>query len=60
MKSFSTSGTDKQKVIFFNEDYDEYGFCSNFYKAPINLDGKVWPTTEHYFQAMKFPTRPEQ
>jgi hypothetical protein len=23
-------------------------------KAPIELDGKTWPTTEHYFQAKKF------
>ena len=23
------------------------------------MDEKLWPTTEHYFQAMKFPTRPE-
>jgi N-glycosidase YbiA len=45
--------------LYFHEDYDEYGFCSNFFKSPILIDGKLWPTTEHYFQAMKFPTRPE-
>ena len=27
---------------------------SNFYSAPVTIDGVVWPTTEHYFQAMKF------
>ncbi len=27
---------------------------SNFWIAPIKIDGKVWPTTEHYFQGMKF------
>jgi len=27
---------------------------SNFHPAEIELDGKVWPTSEHYFQAMKF------
>ncbi|CAG8667502.1 649_t:CDS:2, partial [Paraglomus brasilianum] len=37
----------------------EYGIFSNFYGAPIELDGKIWPTSEHYFQAQKFPTRPE-
>ena len=24
----------------------------------IAIDGKVWPSTEHYFQAMKFPGNP--
>lgn len=26
---------------------------SNFYPSPFELDGHVWPTVEHYFQAMK-------
>lgn len=32
----------------------EYGCFSNFAAYPINLEGRVWPTTEHYFQAQKF------
>ena len=32
---------------------------SNYWRSPIEMDGKTWPTTEHYFQAQKFPTRPE-
>lgn len=31
----------------------QYAFLSNFYSSPIYLDGKIWPTVEHYFQAMK-------
>ncbi|RMH21682.1 MAG: NADAR family protein [Acidobacteria bacterium] len=31
-----------------------YGFLSNFADYPITLNGKVWPTSEHYFQAQKF------
>lgn len=31
----------------------EYSAFSNFAPYPIKLDGKLWPTTEHYFQAMK-------
>lgn len=31
-----------------------YGFLSNFFAAPIKVDGDVWPTTEHFFQAQKF------
>lgn len=32
-----------------------YGLFSNFdRKHPITIDGVKWPSTEHYFQAMKF------
>jgi ribA/ribD-fused uncharacterized protein len=40
--------------IEFYRVQDEYGFLSNFYPSIFTLDGKVWPTSEHYFQAMKF------
>jgi len=33
---------------------DPYGAFSNFAPYPIQLKGKIWPTTEHYFQAQKF------
>lgn len=33
---------------------DAYGAFSNFASYPIMLDDKLWPTTEHYFQAQKF------
>lgn len=33
----------------------QYAFLSNFYVRPFKCDGVVWPTVEHYFQAMKFP-----
>lgn len=26
---------------------------SNFAPVPIEVDGKLWPSTEHYYQAMK-------
>ena len=31
-----------------------YGEFSNFHAAPVTLDGHVWRTSEHYFQAQKF------
>lgn len=31
-----------------------YGWCSNFAPSPIDLEGKRWPTVEHWFQAQKF------
>lgn len=34
-----------------NEPYGEF---SNFSPHPIHLNGRVWPTSEHYFQAQKF------
>lgn len=43
------------KVINFYKAQDEYGVFSNFdTHHPIRVDGKNWPSTEHYFQAMKF------
>lgn len=42
------------EVIKFYSVNDEYGEFSNFALFPIKLDEKIWPTTEHYFQAQKF------
>jgi N-glycosidase YbiA len=30
-----------------------FGFLSHFHPAPILLEGEVWPTVEHYYQAQK-------
>ena len=49
----------KQEPIKFYGDKAENGYLSNFYAAPVEIEGNIWPTTEHYFQAMKFPTRPD-
>ena len=42
------------KVINFYRTGDEYGCFSNFSAYPVVIGGKVWPTSEHYFQAQKF------
>jgi ribA/ribD-fused uncharacterized protein len=42
-------------TIYFYTTGSEYGFFSNFSSHGIELDGEYWPTTEHYFQAQKFP-----
>ena len=34
---------------------NEYRGFSNFAPSPLVVDGKRYPTAEHYFQAMKFP-----
>jgi N-glycosidase YbiA len=43
------------KTIAFYKVNEPYGWMSNFAPYPIELEGKVWPTSEHYFQAGKFP-----
>lgn len=44
----------KPDWIHFYNVTDTYGEFSNFAAFPISLDGTTWPTSEHYFQAMKF------
>jgi ribA/ribD-fused uncharacterized protein len=41
-------------AITFYRTSDQYGCFSNFAAYPIQLGGKVWPTSEHYFQVQKF------
>lgn len=41
-------------AIYFYSTKDEYGAFSNFSRHPFELDGLMWPTSEHYFQAQKF------
>jgi len=42
------------KQIKFYRTSGKYGCFSNFAPYPIQLKGKTWPTSEHYFQAQKF------
>lgn len=48
-----------EKIKFYavNEAYGEF---SNFALYPIKLKGKIWKTTEHYFQAQKFADKTYQ
>ena len=46
--------------IKFYSTADEYGEFSNFAAYPVKLKKKTWPTTEHYFQAMKFKDKSDQ
>lgn len=41
-------------AIYFYKIKDEYGCFSNFAHYDFMLDGKIWMTSEHYFQAQKF------
>lgn len=44
--------------IEFWRTSDEFGVFSNFARYPITVDGLVYPTSEHYYQAMKFEGTP--
>ena len=45
--------------IEFSSKSNTHQELSNFYPAPFLLEGKIWPSVEHYFQAQKFPTDPQ-
>lgn len=42
-------------TIYFYSVREEYGCFSNFSPHGFTLKGQWWPTSEHYFQAQKFP-----
>jgi N-glycosidase YbiA len=42
------------KIIDFYDAWNPYGEFSNFALFPISLEGKWWPTSEHYYQAHKY------
>ncbi|WP_420119983.1 NADAR family protein [Nakamurella sp.] len=45
-------------IRFYGPD-EPWGEFSNFYPSPVTVDGLIWPTSEHYFQAAKFPGLPQ-
>ena len=50
---------DNNTICFYEANNPYYEF-TNFYSAPINMNGIMYPTTEHYFQAQKFsPSYPQ-
>lgn len=45
-------------AVRFYSKSTQFKEFSNFFGAPFHIDGFSWPTVEHYFQAMKFPSDP--
>ncbi len=45
--------------IYFYHPREKYGCFSNFSSHGFELDGLYWSTSEHYFQAQKFPGTPD-
>lgn len=50
---FKAAKKDVKRILFYRVS-ELYGEFSNFSPHPIELKGRVWPTSEHYFQAQKF------
>jgi predicted NAD-dependent protein-ADP-ribosyltransferase YbiA (DUF1768 family) len=50
----SSKGKPSQKALFFYEYNEPYYEFTNFFAAPIKVDGRRWAMTEAYFQGMKF------
>ena len=38
--------------MFYGRDREQYGFMSNFYHAPFQLNGITYPDVEHYYVSM--------
>src|SRR5690242_12288694 len=45
--------------IYFYEIDGPYGCFSNLSPHEVEIDGKKYPTTEHYFQAQKYEHLPQ-
>jgi ribA/ribD-fused uncharacterized protein len=56
-RSFDRHGG-RVTVYFYATGEVPYGCFSNFSAHGFDLDGAHWPTSEHYFQAMKFAGTP--
>ncbi len=54
----------QQPILFWKTHEDgkplPYGGFSNFSRHPFEVDGVKYKTSEHYFQAMKFPKGPHR
>ncbi|HLP87637.1 MAG TPA: NADAR domain-containing protein [Nostocaceae cyanobacterium] len=47
-------------TIYFYKVSQPYGCFSNFSPHHIEMQGVVWPTVEHYYQAQKFVGSPDE
>lgn len=48
------------KEIRFYRLNEPYGEFSNFSPHPVEMKGRTWPTSEHYFQVQKFMGTPHE
>lgn len=50
----------QKEIKFYGVRGKKYGCFSNFSPHPILVDGKRYPTSEHFYQALKFEGTPYQ
>src|ERR1700734_1900470 len=41
------------RIRYFSRDREAFGFLSHFHPSPIDLDGEIWATVEHFYQSQK-------
>jgi N-glycosidase YbiA len=41
------------RILYYGRDCADFGFLSHFHPSPIDLDGEIWATAEHFYQAQK-------
>lgn len=46
------SKKEPKQILFYSRD-ETYGWLSNFHRSPQKVDGKIYPTNEHYYQSQK-------
>ncbi|MFE6050567.1 NADAR family protein [Kitasatospora sp. NPDC056446] len=54
MRTPATATEARMTIYFYGADEVPYGCFSNFSAHALELDGHLWPTSEHYYQAQKF------
>jgi hypothetical protein len=46
------SGRPSQRILFYHRHEPHFGF-TNFAEYPVEYEGRIYPTSEHLFQAFK-------
>jgi ribA/ribD-fused uncharacterized protein len=41
------------RILFFKRDRAAFEFLSNYFDAPVTIDGETWRSVEYYYQAQK-------
>ena len=53
-KAYTLKKPEESVVIVFWSKAEEYAELSNYAQFPFVLDGREWPSVEHWYQAAKF------
>lgn len=59
LRSHPLQKQDFDRVLFYGP-CDENAYLSNWYLCALYLKGKIWPSSEHYYQAQKMTGTPDE